>query len=285
MGKSTIDSAMTMRQLTETVSRSLRHLHVVLRAINRGRIYGLVYTIDNTAEEAIAELRFVVLRLYTTLLEVLAQVVSGIHDWGPALFTHDMEMATMGKLRVLSNELEKAAQNCEKNLTRQLDQEFVTLLRETPHFCEEDVPALSPAKNDEGDNQDEDENEDERLARLDWISDLEYHGFQERLRAARTPGTCEWLLEHNSFASWVMSDENAIFLLEGSCKPAPPLHKRYKSVNLEQSGPEKHSSPRESSIISRKKQPSLSPHRGWLSFTARNSATRIESRLSPCCEA
>lgn len=39
------------------VTLLLQQLHLLLRAINRGRVYGLVYTIENTAEEALADLR------------------------------------------------------------------------------------------------------------------------------------------------------------------------------------------------------------------------------------
>jgi hypothetical protein len=188
-------------------------------------VYGIVYTVDNTTEEAFAEFRFVVLKLYAILFDILVKA-AGMTKGSPRLFTQDMEEMAIDKLRAISDQLEKAAQNCEANLTQQLDYESARLLRETPHFRERDVPGLSRKEH----AQDEDEGvegEDERLNRLNWISDLDSTKIQESLRTRRTPETCDWLLQRSNFVSWETSDSNAIFWLEGSCKsasPPPPSH-------------------------------------------------------------
>lgn len=175
-----------------------------------------MYTVDNTTEEAFAELRFAVLKLYTILFEVSVRV-TGMTKMNSHLFSKDMEAMIIEKLRAISDLLERAAQQCEANLTQQLDYESARLLRETPHFRERDVPILNQKKPVEDR---EVEDEEERLALLDWVSDLDYSEIQEKFRTSRAPETCEWLLQRSNFVSWETSDSNAIFWLEGSCKSA-----------------------------------------------------------------
>ena len=206
----------------------LRQLHLVLRAVNRGRVYGLVYTTDNTAEEALAGLRFVIVKLYATSLEMLVRL-GELTEEVPEFRIQAEEMRAIGTFRTLSEQLEKAARNCGSKMTQTIDPESTRLLRVTPQFREGDVSALSQNKDNEGRDDkvgdeegrdDEAEDEENRLARLDWISDLAYDEHHWRVREGRMPGICEWLMQHSDFGSWETIDVHSVLWLEGSCKLA-----------------------------------------------------------------
>lgn len=58
--------------------------------------------------------------------------------------------------------------------------------------------------------------EDKNLIELlEWISPMQYTSHHNRVKEARTPSTCEWLLQHEKFHEWEASP-SAILWLQGS---------------------------------------------------------------------
>lgn len=61
----------------------------------------------------------------------------------------------------------------------------------------------------------------ERLAILNWISDVSHRQHHEFNKSMRSPGTGGWLLEKPNFQSWDESDQSSLFWLHGIGRSAP----------------------------------------------------------------
>jgi hypothetical protein len=53
---------------------------------------------------------------------------------------------------------------------------------------------------------------------LDWISPMTYGKHHISVKEARTPGTCEWLLQSEKFCEWWKAKSSAVLWLQGSSK-------------------------------------------------------------------
>ncbi|KAK3339887.1 hypothetical protein B0T25DRAFT_512128 [Lasiosphaeria hispida] len=187
-------------------------LDLALRAVNRGRLLGLTYTLENTPEEAYAGLRFAMLKFYAAVLEILrVSVLSGHFD-----NTSDISQAMVnpkharGAVRILfrlSDNVDDAVHECAEMQTGTVDPEIVSLL--------EDLPLIHQKDGEQDDYEDYVEDEDEQLDRLEWVSP-DYSEHHENLRAAQTPNTCEWVLQHEVFRIWEQSGQSAVLWLRGS---------------------------------------------------------------------
>ncbi|KAL4941934.1 ankyrin repeat-containing domain protein [Aspergillus oleicola] len=58
--------------------------------------------------------------------------------------------------------------------------------------------------------------ERDRTAMLEWISPVPYGKHHDSVREDRTPGTGEWLLQHDSFRNWEITKSSLLFWLQGS---------------------------------------------------------------------
>ncbi|OAA62771.1 Ankyrin repeat-containing domain protein [Niveomyces insectorum RCEF 264] len=57
---------------------------------------------------------------------------------------------------------------------------------------------------------------DKRLEILDWISSIQYGKHHDTVRDARTPNTCEWLLQDHRFRQWEDAASSTLLWLQGS---------------------------------------------------------------------
>lgn len=57
--------------------------------------------------------------------------------------------------------------------------------------------------------------EDERLAILNWISDVSHKRHHEFNKSVRSPKTGGWLLQKPNFESWDRSDVSSLLWLHG----------------------------------------------------------------------
>ncbi|GAB1321063.1 hypothetical protein MFIFM68171_11273 [Madurella fahalii] len=204
-------------------SNALWALRFAFRAINRGRLFGLAYTLENTSEEVFAALRFALLNLYGALLELLVIVKTKNpepkeKEIARAIAKPKMTAGFIAKLYALIDQLELEVESCKRGRIAEVDPEVLQLLEDMPPVwldaTAQDNPLLGT-----GEEQSESEDDDEEgwdLMDLEWMSSHPYDKVHEGLRQKRTPDTCKWLLNREDFSSWVNSDRSAIFWLRGS---------------------------------------------------------------------
>ncbi|KXX82513.1 Serine/threonine-protein phosphatase 6 regulatory ankyrin repeat subunit B [Madurella mycetomatis] len=204
-------------------SNALWALQFAFRAINRGRLYGLAYKLENTSEESFATLRFAQLNLYGALLELL--VIAKTKNPEPkekeiarAIANPKMTAGFIAKLYALTDQLESEVQSCRQGRIAEVDPEVLRLLEDTPPIRLDPTAqdSLLPVTSEEqSDTGDEDEEEWD-LMDLEWMSSLPYDKTHKGFRERRAADTCEWLLNREDFSEWVTSDRPAIFWLRGS---------------------------------------------------------------------
>ncbi|KAK0704346.1 hypothetical protein B0H67DRAFT_348118 [Lasiosphaeris hirsuta] len=189
-------------------------LDLALRAVNRGRILGLAYTLENTPEEAYVGLRFALLKLYTAVLEAMKLIsvsswrARNTPDIGRAMANSNLATGPIRMLFRSSKDVDDAVRECAERLTGTVDPETVALL--------EDLPLIHQIDDDQDDDMDYFEDEDEQLDRLEWISPPTHSDHHENYNTERTTNTCEWLLQHEAFRAWERSSQSAILWLRGS---------------------------------------------------------------------
>lgn len=213
-------------------------MHFVLRAVSRGRLYGLAYTLADTPEEAFAGLRFALHNLYAAMLELLIHTgmknsPSRDRETARAIANPTNAKGIIGRLHNLANQVEDAALNCEKMRTEAVDFDISTMLEESPRIRLEPPPQdvrREGSAGEPGDNDDSDDDyyydEDEDMDRLDWLSSLPYSKHHDKVKRRRTRGTCDWLLQRVEFNNWQDGPQSASLWLQGSCESSF-LHVRY----------------------------------------------------------
>ncbi|EPE05436.1 nacht and ankyrin domain protein [Ophiostoma piceae UAMH 11346] len=58
--------------------------------------------------------------------------------------------------------------------------------------------------------------DNERMEILDWISKIKYGTHHNAVRDKRTTGTCEWLIQRETFRQWENGDSSVLMVLKGS---------------------------------------------------------------------
>ncbi|SPQ26473.1 155b9fce-3d70-4eae-8d87-6b345046ed02 [Thermothielavioides terrestris] len=185
----------------------------IVRVINRGQIYELVYTTETTPELALNNLQAALIDLYSAALELLANstklldkstITRTLHS-----ILHSGETADLfSNLVKHESELAREAQACESRRSADADTSLMRLLRELEvplTRVDEKVSSLLERVDDS-----------ERLAILEWISAVPYRKHHDTVKEARTRGTCQWLLQHQRFREWANASFSVIMWLQGS---------------------------------------------------------------------
>lgn len=191
----------------------LASVEKIVRIVNRGRVYELVYTQDNTPEDALQILQSALVELYKASLELLANATHlfskntakrTIH----AILNPDETSDILSTLAERETDLGYDAQACESRSRAAVDVRLTELLRglDAPLTrVDQGVCALL-----------ERVNEKERLEILEWISAIPYGKHHNGVKEARTPDTCEWLLRHEKFREWEDTSSSVILWLRGT---------------------------------------------------------------------
>lgn len=189
-----------------------------MRVINRGRVYGRAYRLDNTSEDALATLGFALLALYGSALELLASAGLGsAAELAHAISSPKTARGFIGRLHAALDQVEAAVEACQRSKIGDLDEDILHLLTTTPSILPGSHPGTKPpGSGDEVSNSDDDE-DDWDLTNFQWISPIPFDEVHSALRDKRALDTCAWLLQNQDFHTWETSDMST-FWLRGSRK-------------------------------------------------------------------
>lgn len=185
----------------------------IVRIINRGQVYELVYTTPATPELAFQNLQAALIDLYSAVLELLANstklFAKDTAERTIYAILHPSETADLfSKLVKLETQLDREVQACESGRSAAVDAALTDLLQklEAPLIrVDEKVSSLLERVDAR-----------EQLDLLEWISPILYRKHHDTVKEARTPGTCQWLLQHNRFREWENTSSSVIMWLQGS---------------------------------------------------------------------
>ncbi|AEO64672.1 uncharacterized protein THITE_74764 [Thermothielavioides terrestris NRRL 8126] len=185
----------------------------IVRVINRGQIYELVYTTETTPELALNNLQAALIDLYSAALELLANSTKLLDKSTITRTLHSMlhpgeTVDLFSNLVKHESELAREAQACESRRRADADASLMRLLREL------EVPLTRV--DDKVSSLLERIDDSERLAILEWISAVPYRKHHNTVKEDRTPGTCQWLLRHPRFYEWADASSSVILWLQGS---------------------------------------------------------------------
>jgi hypothetical protein len=198
-------------------------LNFSLCAINRGRVYGLAYRLDNTSEDALAALAFALLALYGSVLELLASAELGSFMISDMLLAQAMAnpktaRGLVGRVYAMVDQVEAAAEACQRSMIGDPDQDILDLLANTPSIRPVSQAETEPPKSGDEMYDADGDDDDWDLTDLQWISRLPFDEAHQALRDKRASATCAWLLHGQDFGNWEDSNVCATFWLRGSRK-------------------------------------------------------------------
>ncbi len=222
----------------------------IVRIVNRGQVYELLYTPESTPEStpdvALENLRSALLDLYRATLEMLANS-SKLFSQNTALQTvnailHPGEtVGLFSQLADLETKLGYEVQACEAKRSAAVDRRLTDRLDAPLTRVDEGVQDLLEIVDDM-----------ERRRILQWISPIPFGKHHDEVKDSRMHGTCEWLIQHEKFHEWEYPHSSALLWLQGSreyCVGFPTVFRRL--ANPHQLAPGKPSSRPWSSTMSR----------------------------------
>ncbi|KAJ5357020.1 hypothetical protein N7517_011629 [Penicillium concentricum] len=197
----------------EQMAALLATTEKIVRVISRGQVYESVYLRNRPATDSISKnLQSALTTIYTTSLDLLAE--SGI------LFSKSTATRTLqallnpgkvsGSISAISeqeDDLLRDVSACEVRRSANADDSMIEMLNafNTPmKRVDENIQHLLQKMDEE-----------KRIEMLEWISSIPFGKNHNNVKEKRTPGTGEWLLQHEDFANWEESD-SSIFWLQGS---------------------------------------------------------------------
>ncbi|KLJ12837.1 hypothetical protein EMPG_12155 [Blastomyces silverae] len=201
---------------SEQMGALLVAVETVTYLVGRCTVYESLYQPRNTPAEPLKNFHAALVELYAAVLQLLAlshrlfsknTATRTLH----ALVSPNKVLESVTKCQDLERRVDIEASNCERALSRDsqlLDTKTKRLLEylSTPILrCDENVSSLLETVTDK-----------ERLEILDWISGVLYGQNHSTVKDSRTPGTCEWLLEHSSYTEWKKSSSSVILWLDGT---------------------------------------------------------------------
>jgi hypothetical protein len=179
----------------------------------RCTIYETLYNPGTTPETALNNLYEALVKLYATMLQVMAlahrlhakrTVARAMH----ALINPSELSDLLAKCHDLESRLEVEAQNCERVCNQRVDTKTHELLEGMWKPILRTDKAVSSFL--------EKLNDSERLKILDWISDVPFGNHHATVNDKRTKDTCEWLLTHSQYQEWYDTSSSAILWLHGT---------------------------------------------------------------------
>ncbi|PNP46412.1 hypothetical protein THARTR1_10734 [Trichoderma harzianum] len=181
----------------------------VLRLMRHGRVYEDVYLSGGSCNAATENLQDALVDLYKGLMELLAHAFVRLSEGQGKQFLRALVSGGEGAKLVseLTEEERKvsmAAQGCGA-VASQEHQKLLKNLDEPIKDIEDTVKKLLQ-KVDDG----------ILKQALEYISAIPIGEYQQEKREARTPGTCEWLLNHSRFIEWERSSYSSTLWLQGN---------------------------------------------------------------------
>jgi hypothetical protein len=168
----------------------------IIRIIHRGLVYEMAYGLDNTPQTAFQSLEKTLIDIYSTCLELLmdsSEVLSrntAARTVHAILFPKHSE-TLFSTLVELERNLSYEVQACESGKRTDTDNRLALLLRglDAPLArVDERVCALLERVDDA-----------EQRSILTQISNIPYGKYHNEVKESRTPGTYQWLLQHDRF--------------------------------------------------------------------------------------
>ncbi|EHK20932.1 ankyrin protein, partial [Trichoderma virens Gv29-8] len=181
----------------------------VLRLIRHGNVYEEVYLSDGSYNTATQNLQDALVDLYKALMELLAHAFTRLNEGQGKQFLRALVSGGEGAKLVSAlaeqeSKVSMAAQGCGA-VASQEHQKLLKNLDEPLRSVEDAVKKLL------------EKIEDGALEQaLEYISDIPIGEHQQEKREARTPTTCEWLLNHSRFIEWERSSHSSTLWLQGN---------------------------------------------------------------------
>ena len=181
----------------------------IVRVVNRGQVYELAYTGDNTSPHTLENIRSALVNVYTTSLKLIADS-NNLYAKNTAARTfyailHPGETKDLiSELSELETTLNHEVQACGSVLSAEMLEE-VRRLDAPLTRIDERVSTLLDRIDDK-----------EQLDVLDWISEIPFKNHHDTVTEDRTPNTCEWLLQREQFREWEDGSSSVVLWLQGS---------------------------------------------------------------------
>ncbi|SRR6266699_2008562 len=145
----------------------------IVRIVNRGQVYELDHTAENTSKPALKNLQSALADLYSTTLELLAN--------SSKLFSQNTPSQTIyailhpGKTDGLFKKLDDLETRLALEVQACQGEKVCTLLEQV--------------------------DKKEQVEMLEWISHVPYDAHHNTVKEARTPDTCEWYCDTRNFVN------------------------------------------------------------------------------------
>ncbi|KAJ4227912.1 hypothetical protein NW759_004002 [Fusarium solani] len=202
----------------EHMAFSLISVEKTTRIVHRCQIYELLYNCDTINVRVASGLEKALVDLYASLLHILARVGKFLCRGTASRSLYAVFRPTEGtdllsELEKFENEVIKEASVCESTRSAESDAKSREQVQKLQSLLKLEEPVL---RIDENVQKVLEKMEVEELIRvLNWISPLEYNQPHERIKEARTKGTCNWIVEQSKFYEWQSETSSITFWLQG----------------------------------------------------------------------
>jgi hypothetical protein len=219
----------------EHMAFSLISVEKTTRIVHRCQIYELLYNCDTINVRVASGLEKALVDLYASLLHILARVGKFLCRGTASRSLYAVFRPTEGtdllsELEKFENEVIKEASVCESTRSAESDAKSREQVQKLQSLLKLEEPVL---RIDENVQKVLEKMEVEELIRvLNWISPLEYNQPHERIKEARTKGTCNWIVEQSKFYEWQSETSSITFWLQGFGKYQAPDSIRLKQAVL-----------------------------------------------------
>ncbi|RSL67895.1 hypothetical protein CEP53_002815 [Fusarium sp. AF-6] len=202
----------------EHMAFSLISIEKTTRIVHRCQIYELLYNCGTLDAQVVGGLEKALVDLYASLLHVLARVGKFLcKDTANrslyAVFRPTEGTDLLSELEKLENEVIKEASVCESKRSAESDSKSREQVQKLQCLLKLEEPVLRIDENVQKVLEKMEMNE--LIHILDWISPLEYNQPHQRVKEARTKGTCNWIVEQPKFYEWQSESSSITFWLQG----------------------------------------------------------------------
>ncbi|RTE84523.1 hypothetical protein BHE90_000872 [Fusarium euwallaceae] len=212
----------------EHMAFSLISIEKTTRIVHRCQIYELLYNCGTLDAQVVGGLEKALVDLYASLLHVLARVGKFLCKDTANRSLYAVLRPTEGtdllsELEKLENEVIKEASVCESKRSAESDSKSQEQVQKLQSLLRLEEPVLRIDENVQKVLEKMEMNE--LIHILDWISPLEYNQPHQRVKEARTKGTCNWIVEQPKFYEWQSESSSITFWLQGFGKYQAPSSK------------------------------------------------------------
>ncbi|KAM0424460.1 hypothetical protein ACHAPT_010384 [Fusarium lateritium] len=202
----------------EHMTCSLISVEKTTRIVHRCQVYELLYNCDTLDAKVVHGLETALVELYASLLHVLARVGKFLSKRTTGRSLHAVFRPTEGSdllsdLDKFETEVMKEASACESKRNAEANSKGQEQLHKLQSLLKLEEPVF---RIDENVQKSLEKMEIAELIRiLEWISPVTYNLHHERVRQARTKGTCDWILGRSQFYEWQSETSFITFWLQG----------------------------------------------------------------------